>query len=596
MKFIAFCVALIAALSLQPSPISAQHNQLVTRWADKVTPDNVLPEYPRPQLVRDQWLNLNGLWDYTVTKKDAEMPTAYEGKILVPFAIESYLSGVQRSIIAKRLWYHRTFTLPSDWAGNRLLINFGAVDWDTTVYINGQAVGNHQGGYDPFSFDITDALKPDGEQTIIVSVWDATEGAQPRGKQVVAPGGIWYTSTTGIWQTVWIEPVASAHIDNLKIDTDIDQGTLTLQANLAGAAANTHYTLKVDVLNGSEVAVTQTTDAAQALTLNIPNPQLWSPDSPFLYDLRVTLQQGDVSLDSVGSYFGMRKIEVKKDDKALPRIFLNNQAVFQYGLLDQGFWPDGLYTAPTDAALRFDIETTKKLGFNLIRKHVKVEPARWYYWADKLGMLVWQDMPSSTDILMEPGRGELPRDSKIAANFEHELQRMIDTHYNSPSIIMWVIFNEGWGQYDTIRLTQWLKAYDPTRIINSASGWNDFRSGDVQDIHRYPAPESPQSDYKRANVLGEFGGLGLPIEGHTWLNKDSWGYKQYTDVPALLDAYSRFIKRLVYQKNERGLSAAIYTQTADVETEVNGIMTYDREIIKMGADNLLAVNQTLFAP
>ncbi len=596
MKFFAGLVLLFTALSLQLSPTQAQNTQLLTRWAADVTPDNVLPEYPRPQLTREKWLNLNGLWDYAVTSRNGK-PADYDGQILVPFSIESYLSGVQRRITrAKRLWYHRTFTIPADWSGQQVILNFGAVDWETMVSVNGQNVGHHEGGYDAFSFDITNALKSEGEQNLVVSVWDPTEGTQPRGKQVINPGGIWYTPTTGIWQTVWLEPASLSYIGSLKIDTDVDQKTMTLSTTINGGQSDTNYQVKVEVLDGEKVVATEEASAFDPLKITIPDAKLWSPDSPFLYDLHVTLKDDDTTLDSVGSYFGMRKIEMKPDENSIPQIYLNNQPIFQYGLLDQGFWPDGIYTAPTDEALHSDIETTKKLGFNLIRKHVKVEPARWYYWADKLGMLVWQDMPSAGDRLMAPGEGEMNRDPVAAVQFEVELQRLVDTHYNSPSIIMWVLFNEGWGQYKTEILTHGLKSYDPSRLVDSASGWNDFRVGDVQDIHSYPGPDAPQSDYKRASILGEFGGLGLPLEGHTWLAKDSWGYKQYTDVPSLLTDYTKLIKRLRYLQQERHLVAAIYTQTTDVETEVNGIMTYDRDLIKMGADDIRAVNETLFAP
>ncbi len=595
MKRAVFFAVLLLLLTIQFAPIQAQDSHLVTRWAAEVTPDNVLPEYPRPQLVREQWLNLNGQWDYAITKRDAAQPATFDGQILVPFPIESYLSGVQKRSLAKRLWYHRTFTVPADWTGQRVMLNFGAVDWEATIYVNGKELVTHQGGYDAFSVDVTEALKPAGDQYLVVSVWDPTEGKQPRGKQVWSPGGIWYTPTTGIWQTVWLEPVSKSSIRSLWISSNIDTSVVKVRAVIDGQLPN-GATIQADVLDGDTVVATLSHAADDPLEITIKDAKLWSPNSPFLYDLRVTLKDGDTTLDSVGSYFGMRKIEIKKDDAGLPGIFLNNQPIFQYGLLDQGFWPDGIYTAPTDEALRSDIETTKKLGFNLIRKHVKVEPARWYYWADKLGMLVWQDMPSSGDRLMAPGEGQMTRNPADAQQFELELQRLIDTHFNSPSIIMWVLFNEGWGQYDTERLTDWLKEYDPSRLVDSASGWNDLGFGDVQDIHSYPGPDMPQWDHKRGSILGEFGGLGLPLEGHTWLSKDSWGYKQYTDVPSLLTDYTKLIKRLAYLKKERHLMAAIYTQTTDVETEVNGIMTYDREVIKMGADEIKAVNATLFAP
>ena len=594
MKRLVFLPLLLITLLLGFAPAAAQDTPLLTRWAAEVTPDNVLPEYPRPQMTRDRWLNLNGLWDYAVTTRLIEAPKAYSGQILVPFPVESYLSGVQKRVTGKRLWYRRTFDVPPDWAGERLLLNFGAVDWQTTVWVNGVEVGQHEGGYDAFSLDITDALKAEGAQEIVIAVFDPTEGTQPRGKQVLTPGGIWYTPTTGIWQTVWLEPVPETDISELWISTDINTSTLKVRAALDGAAPSPNATLTAEVLVDGAVVASATGKADDPLMTTIEDAQWWSPDSPYLYDLRLTLKDGDTVIDSVGSYFGMRNIEMKKDDQGVPRVWLNNAVIFQYGLLDQGFWPDGLYTAPTDEALRYDIETTKDLGFNMIRKHVKVEPARWYYWADKIGMLVWQDMPSVGDVLVPPAQGEMQRDAESAANFERELKRMVDTRFNSPSIIMWVLFNEGWGQYDTVRLTEWLQAYDPSRLVDSASGWNDFRVGDVQDMHSYPQPNYPMADYKRASVLGEFGGLGLPVAGHTWLSEDNWGYEQYTDVPTLLEDYTKMLKRVVYAKNERGLVAAVYTQTTDVETEVNGIMTYDREVIKMGADELRAANATLF--
>jgi beta-galactosidase/beta-glucuronidase len=594
MRRFMFMMILWSVCLLSISTVSSQQEQLLTRWAADVSPENVLPEYPRPQLVREQWLNLNGLWDYTITNLNAEQPTEFEGEILVPFPIESLLSGVQERVMVRPIWYHRTFTIPENWAGQRVLLHFGAVDWEAKVWVNGQEIGTHRGGYDPFSWDITDALnETQAEQELVVRVLDPTEGTQPRGKQVFYPDAIWYTPTTGIWQTVWLEPVPQAHIEGLKLGSDIDKSVITVQASVSDTSAD--YSVSVDVLDGDAVVASATGNAADQIEIPIEDAKLWSPDSPFLYDLRVTLSENDNALDSVTSYIGMRKIAMQPDDEGVLRLYLNNEPLFQYGLLDQGFWPDGLYTAPTDEALRYDIEVTRDLGFNLIRKHVKVEPERWYYWADKLGMLVWQDMPSGDDFA-EFGFGEIERSEKSAQQFEFELQRMVDTHANHPSIVMWVLFNEGWGQYDTERLSDWLKAYDPTRLVNSASGWNDMLVGDVRDIHSYPGPEAPRRDSDRVSVLGEFGGLGLPVAGHTWLAQNSWGYQEYGDAETLLQGYTGLIERLRELQVTRGLAAAIYTQTTDVETEVNGIMTYDRELIKMGADEILAVNATLFEP
>ena len=585
----------LCTLIVQMAPVTAQEQPLITRWAAEVTPENALPEYPRPQMVRADWLNLNGLWEYALTRLNDPAPTQFDDQILVPYPIESYLSGVQRRVDFKHIWYRRTFTVPETWTGQRVLLNFGAVDWRTTVWVNGSEIGSHIGAYDGFSFDITDALLPANEQEILVDVFDPTEGTQPRGKQVFRPDGIWYTPSSGIWQTVWLEPVPNVAIADLRLATDIDAGVLRVQAHLSGASDLSGYTLSVTALDGEAVVGTANGPADQAVEVPIAQPKLWSPDAPFLYDLDVSLRFDNTAVDQVTSYFGMRKIEVAPDADGVLRLFLNNAPLFNFGLLDQGFWPDGLYTAPTDEALRHDIEVTRQLGFNTIRKHVKVEPERWYYWADRLGVLVWQDMPSGDDFV-QPGQGEIERSAASAAQFELELQRLVDTHSNHPSIVMWVLFNEGWGQYDTARLADWLQTYDPTRLVNSASGWNDIGVGDVFDIHAYPGPDVPGFDTERALVLGEFGGLGLPLSGHTWLAEDSWGYRQYDSVEALSAAYSSLIEQLHHLYETRGLAAAIYTQTTDVETEVNGMMTYDREIIKMDIDQLYTLNSAFYQP
>ncbi|HEY7119155.1 MAG TPA: glycoside hydrolase family 2 TIM barrel-domain containing protein, partial [Tepidisphaeraceae bacterium] len=447
---------------------------LMTRWAKDVAPDKALPEYPRPQLVRKEWVNLNGLWDYAIAPKADATPNQYQGKILVPYPVESALSGVMKRVGAdNKLWYRRTFDAPRLAEGGRLLLHFGAVDWETTVWLNGKQIGSHRGGYDPFTFDVTDALKATGPQELIVSVWDPTnDGQQPRGKQVKNPGGIFYTSVTGIWQTAWLEPVPKSYIRSLKITPDVDGQQVKIQADTQGDPGQ----ISATVLDGDrEIA---SANGTGAITIKIDNPRLWSGESPFLYGLRV--KAGD---DAVESYFGLRKIEVKKDDKGVNRIYLNNHPIFMVGPLDQGFWPDGIYTAPTDEALKSDIEITKKLGFNATRKHVKVEPARWYYWCDKLGLLVWQDMPAGDNGMVRARRGQTPTDKsndpKAVEEFDAELKSLIDTHYNHPSIIMWVVFNEGWGQHETPRTVNWVKQYDPSRLINPASGWTDHPVGDV---------------------------------------------------------------------------------------------------------------------
>ena len=595
--FVMLMVMLCLLINGAGAPVAAQGNSpLLTRWGAALDPNYVLPEYPRPQLVRERWLNLNGSWEYAITDRIDTAPEVFWGEILVPFPIESILSGVQRQMsVGDRLWYRRRVEIPAGWGGERILLHFGAVDWQTVIYVNGVEVGTHQGGYDAFSFDITSALRDDGpEQELVVAVWDPTDiGLQPRGKQVNTPGGIWYTPSTGIWQTVWLEPVATtAHIEALKITPDIDAQTLLVAATVASDRPDLH--LRAEVLANGELVSRITQSAAEALLLPVPDPILWTPDDPYLYDLRLTLLENDAIVDQVSSYFGMRKIDIRPGSDGIPRLYLNNAPVFSYGLLDQGFWPDGLYTAPTDEALRYDIEVTKQLGFNTIRKHVKVEPARWYYWADRLGVLVWQDMPSG-DEMLGYDEGEIQRLAVSAQQFETELSALIDSHYNHPSIIMWVLFNEGWGQYDTARLTDWLQGYDPSRLVNSVSGWTDMQTGHVFDIHSYPGPDAPPVSAARAAVLGEFGGLGLPVEGHLWRESQHWGYQGFESVTALSDRYSNLIETLGELVQSHGLAAAIYTQTTDVETEVNGMLTYDRAIIKMDIAQVAHLNNGLYA-
>ena len=606
-RMISLVLCLVAAgpLALCGSAAAWQPAQgrLMTRWAADVQPDKALPEYPRPQLVRQQWLNLNGLWSYAIVAKDAAQPTAWDGQILVPFAVESALSGVMKPVgEANRLWYRRTFQTPEGWEGKNVLLHFGAVDWDTTVWVNGQQIGTHQGGYDGFSLDITAALKPQGEQEIVVSVWDPVDvGHQARGKQVRNPGGIWYTPTTGIWQTVWLEPVGKANLDSLRITPNIDDSTVTVA--LHGVVSGGTPELKVEVLDGLQVVqqetlvVRRTTRSlppqiGEVLTVKVPDAKLWSPDSPFLYGLRITLLENGQVADQLESYFGMRKIAPGKDEKGIQRLMLNNEPLFQFGPLDQGFWPDGLYTAPTDEALRYDIEMTRKLGFNMARKHVKVEPDRWYYWCDKLGLLVWQDMPSGNF----GGKDDQRRSDEASTQYELELKRLVDGLVNHPSIVMWVPFNEGWGQHETGRYVDLIKQWDPTRLVNNASGWTDRNVGDVSDMHNYPGPGAPKLEANRAGVLGEFGGLGLPIKGHTWQDEANWGYRSFTTREALTEAYVALIKKLRQLTDDEGLCAAVYTQTTDVEIEVNGLMTYDRAMIKGFEARIAEVNKTVYTP
>ncbi len=552
---------------------------LMTRWAAEVGPSNSLPEYPRPQLVRTQWLNLNGLWDYTITADSASKPQRFTGKILVPFPVESALSGVMTNFDEhSQLWYQRSFAAPQSWRGQHVRLHFGAVDWRCQVWVNGRDIGQHQGGYDPFSFDITDALHWNDAEEIVVRVLDPTEGDQPRGKQSRKPEGIFYTSTSGIWQTVWLEPVPPVCVDRLKTIADIDSKSVRLRVAVNSLSDD----LRIEAVAYAEgkeagrVAGAPNTD----LILPLSKPRLWSPDDPFLYDLKIILKGKDQSFDSVTSYFGMRKISLRKDEQEFTRVALNDQFLFQIGTLDQGFWPDGIYTAPTDEALRSDIEYLKTSGFNLARKHVKVEPERWYYWCDKLGLLVWQDIPSGNNATADGRR-----------NFENEMFRIVDSLENHPCIVTWVLFNEGWGQYDTKPLAERLRQRDPLRLVDNASGWTDMRAGDLIDMHNYPGPDSPAPEPHRAAVLGEFGGFGLSVPGHSW-SSNCWGYKMLTDGRELADRYSQAMTQVRKLAELRGLSAAVYTQNTDVETECNGLRTYDRAVSKIAPDLLLAANRS----
>lgn len=563
----------------------------MTRWAADVSPARVHPEYPRPQLVRERWLSLNGLWELDLGAAEADPPPVgrtLPRTVLVPFPVESALSGVMEH--AKRLWYRRLFEVPRAWRGGRVLLHFGAVDWEARVWVNGAFVGEHRGGYDGFTVDVTGALRDGAGQELVVGVFDPTDaGTQPRGKQVLRPEGIWYTPSSGIWQTVWIEPVAGRRIDRMRIIPDADRGTVRVEAILAGPPGGADLEV---VVRAAERAVARASGPGP-LEVTIPSPRLWSPDDPFLYDLEVSLhdpREPRRLLDRVGSYFGLRSIDVGPDDGGTPRLRLNGRPLFHIGTLDQGFWPDGLYTPPTDEARRFDVEITRSLGFNAIRKHVKVEPERWYHWCDRLGVLVWQDMPSG-DATAGDGRSEIERSEGSAATFERELAAMVEGRFNHPSIAVWVLFNEGWGQYDTKRLTELIRRIDPTRPVDSASGWHDLGTGDIHDVHRYPGPAAPPPEPRRAAVLGEFGGLGLPVEGHTWSRSAAWGYRDLADVVALERQYEGLLRRVRELERERGLAAAFYTQITDVETECNGLLTYDRGVIKPRAARVADANR-----
>lgn len=586
--------ALAVQLHAQWKPVEGR---ISTQWSEQVNPDNVLPEYPRPIMERTEWKNLNGLWDYAIIEKGKHSPSVFDGKILVPFTVESSLSGVAKTVGAeKELVYRRSFDVPSSWKGKKVLLHFGAVDWKTDVWVNDVKVGSHTGGFTPFSFDITEALQGKNN-TLLVKVWDPTDkGYQPRGKQVSRPEGIWYTPVTGIWQTVWLEPVSESYIQDLRITPDIDNSLLSLKALVKDATSKD--LVEVKVFDGQQLVAQGKSINGECVQVAMPeNAKLWSPESPFLYTLKVSLKQNGKLVDEVSSYAAMRKYSSKRDANGIVRLELNNKPLFQFGPLDQGWWPDGLYTAPTDEALLYDIQKTKDFGFNMIRKHIKVEPARWYTYCDKLGIIVWQDMPSGDRNPEWQNRKyfegtEMKRSAESEACYRKEWKEIMDALYSYPCIGTWIPFNEAWGQFKTPEIVEWTKQYDPTRLVNPASGGNHYTCGDMLDLHNYPAPELYLYDAQRATVLGEYGGIGWVVQGHIWEPDRNWGYIQFNSSKEVTDEYVKYAEKL-YDLIPRGFSAAVYTQTTDVEVEVNGLMTYDRKVIKLDEKRVCEINRKL---
>jgi beta-galactosidase/beta-glucuronidase len=587
------CLILLTLASAVHGQWKVSPGTMMTRWGKQVTPQNVWQEYPRPQFRREEnWKNLNGLWQYGINQK-SQIPQVYQGDILVPFPVESALSGVQRLLSPdETLWYRRVFQHQTP-KGHRTHLHFEAVDYECTVYLNGMRIGSHRGSSDPFKFDITDSLQS-GENELVVSVMDPTAPSQTLGKQSLKPKGIYYTRVSGIWQTVWLEDVPARHFRMVKMKPRIAEGTLRVLPTLEGEPLKQERVV-ITVRDGKRVVGT----ADAALSVRIPNAKLWSPKKPNLYDITMELFDGETLVDRVESYAAMREIGAVRGPAGQIRMTLNGKVVFHYGPLDQGWWPDGLLTPPSDAAMRFDVDYLKKAGFNMIRKHIKVEPRRFYAHCDRVGMMVWQDMPST---------GGRPFWSKLAPNpvedqwpaeqheqFVSELKSMVSSLRNHPSIVMWVPFNERWGQHETIRIGQLMENLDVTRLLNIASGGNFFPVGDVVDRHNYPEPMFPFED-RRFNdyvkVVGEFGGHGFVVAGHQW-NPEirNWGYG---DLPATREQYRQRYRRSFEQLmklRRRGVAAGVYTQTTDVEGEVNGLMTYDREVQKMTAQELLELHQ-----
>ena len=587
-------LSLLCAFLLSTTTIAQEWRpvagHLATRWAKEVTPQNVWPEYPRPSMRRATWQSLNGLWDYAITAGDAAMPERPDGQILVPFAVESSLSGVGRPLRPdQRLWYRRTFTVPkaSQWQGKHGLLHFDAVDWEAEVWVDGARIGEHRGGYDRFTFDLGAALAPEQPHTLLVGVRDPSDaGPQPRGKQVQKPNGIWYTPCSGIWQTVWVEPVDACHVRAIHVDSDRKRGTVRIRVDTAGDGAGLRCSVVVRA-EAKDVARREV-GVGEPIEFTLPQARPWSPADPFCYAFSVQLLRGAPALrevevvDAVIGSFALRDLAVGADANGTTRLLLNGDSLFQYGPLDQGFWPDGIYTPPSYTAMCADLDAIQRMGCNMLRKHVKVESELFYDECDKRGILVWQDMPS----------GDCQKDP---AGFERELRAMIETHRRHPSIAMWVVFNEGWGQHDTQRYVDLVRGLDPTRWIGNASGWTDQRCGDVIDVHVYPGPGMAPPEPQRASVLGEFGGLGLPLAGHTWVGKDNWGYVSFPDQETLTRAYLERIEAL-HPLIAQGLSAAVYTQTTDVEIEVNGWLTYDREVPKIDPVRAAAAARKLYEP
>ena len=592
-KAVLVCCALALTVCAQAQWKPAG-DKIKTKWAEQIDPQNVLPEYPRPQLERTDWVNLNGEWEYAIKPKGEVEPNSFDGNILVPFAVESSLSGVQKEVGENNeLWYKRSFTVPANWKNKDVVLNFGAVDWKADVFINDILIGSHQGGFTPFSFNITPYLTGKSNQKLVVRVWDPSDrGYQPRGKQTSNPEGIWYTPVTGIWQTVWLEPVATNHITSVKSIPNIDNGTMNVTVGTS-QPCNTAV-VEVKLLGKGQVVASAKGIQGKELRLAVQNPTLWDTSNPYLYDMKVSLTKDGKVVDDVKSYTAFRKISSKRDANGIMRMQLNNKNLFQYGPLDQGWWPDGLYTAPTDEALRYDIEKTKDFGFNMIRKHIKVEPARWYTYCDQIGLIVWQDMPSGDKSPEWQNRKyfegtELTRSAESEETYRKEWKEVIDCLYSYPCIGTWVPFNEAWGQFKTREIAEWTKQYDPSRLVNPASGGNHYTCGDMLDLHHYPGPEMFLYDAQRATVLGEYGGIGLVLKDHLWEPNRNWGYVQFSTSKEATDEYLKYANMLK-DMIARGFSAAVYTQTTDVEIEVNGLMTYDRKVIKLDEQNLKRVN------
>lgn len=583
---------------------SPKGDKIKTVWAEKVTPENVWSSYPRPQLQRSQWMNLNGLWNFAVTDQTTtKKQVKYEGQILVPFAIESSLSGVQRTFLpTDKLWYQHSFTIDDAWKGKNIILHFQAVDYECQVWVNDKLAGTHKGGNNPFEFDITKYIKKSGEQIVELSVVDPTDTESiSRGKQQLNQKGIWYTPVSGIWQTVWLEAVNPQHIRQILPEADIHKKTVKLHLDIANAKGQEN--VKVEVLDEGKVIKTVEQKNAPVIEIEMPEAILWTPSSPKLYHVNVELSANGKIVDKVKSYFTLREVSIKKDACGYNRICLNGESIFQFGPLDQGWWPDGLLTPPSEEAMLWDMVQLKKMGFNTIRKHIKVEPEQYYYYADSLGLMMWQDMVSGFSTERKQAEHVSPNAKKDwdapaehSAQWQKEMFEMIDRLRFYSCITTWVVFNEGWGQHNTAEIVNKVMDYDKSRIIDGVTGWTDRGVGHMYDVHNYPVTSMilPEYNGNRISVLGEFGGYGWAIKEHLW-NPEmrNWGYKNIDGATALMDSYGRILydlRSLIAQ----GLSAAIYTQTTDVEGEVNGLITYDRKVTKIPVSLLHILHNDLY--
>lgn len=585
-----FCIFLLSCMNTKAdTKWEKKEATIMTPWSENIDPDNLFNEYPRPQMVRDNWTSLNGIWDFARRENSSignyNYFTNFNQKILVPFPIESALSGVMDSDYAnmnKSYAYKRNFTIPAEQQGKKILLHFGAVDWHCMVFINQKKVGEHKGGFDSFSFDITAFLNPsDQQQEIVVQIYDPTKGGQPRGKQDTNPGGIWYTPSSGIWQTVWYEAVNERYINNFTVVPDVDNSAVKIKVNVADAQ---NASVDVIVSDNNGVVARKTIPVGIETAIPVSNPRLWSPEDPFLYDLELSLKVGNDVADHVDSYFGMRKISLEKL-RGKPYMFLNDKPVFHFGTLDQGFWPDGLHTSPSYEALRWDLEKTKELGFNMVRKHIKVEPARWYYYCDSIGLMVWQDMPTP----VENSDRLLGNANWIKENFYRESANVVNNLINYPSIVVWVPYNEGWGQFDannnsehTRKGVELIRNMDTSRLINQSSGWTNFELGDIIDKHSYTTPSLYENPFNhRANVCGETGGYSLVIDGHIWSHNSSI-YNTLKSSDELIEKLEE-LNEIAFDLTAEGFAGLVYTQITDVEEENNGFFTYDRKVAKLDA-------------